>query len=394
MDETIDTAPCFYLRFSDNGTLLSFNQTLCDELGYTKTELKNAHLDQVLTLASRIFFQTHWFPLLQLQQEVNELFVTFVRKNKTSLPVLVNSIRRQSDGQAVIICAGILISRRQQYEQELIAAKKAYEAALSTNAALTHSQDQLQQQATQLNTTIHRLGLHNDELKQINKVVTHDLQEPIRKLLFYAEQLRESSEVFTEDGIRYIERLQALTYKLRTIVSGLQRYIWLTELDMPLMPVDLNQLIMFAQKEVRQKHPDVTINFRSDPLPTITGNSEQLQAMIIHVLDNAVRFRKTEEDAVIDIRSVVLEQNNLQHLDNRYRYSNFVRLIITDNGIGFDPQNGKQIFSLFYKSSDSTGAGLGLTLTEHHHGTITAQSERGKGTTITITLPIEPHKDI
>jgi sigma-B regulation protein RsbU (phosphoserine phosphatase) len=115
--------------------------------------------------------------------------------------------------------------------------------------------------------------------------------------------------------------------------------------------------------------------------------------MFGQIFDNVVRFSKKNELPSIHIQALELEQNSLQHLDHRYRYKNYLRLSLIDNGVGFDPSLKQQIFELFYTTSGSTGAGLGLTLckkvVEYHQGTITADSVPGKGTTITITLPVQ-----
>jgi phosphoserine phosphatase RsbU/P len=395
MDVTLDNSPCYYFCFSDDGVLVSVNRTLCDRLGYTKAEMEQLQLDNLLTLPSRIFYQTHWFPLLKLQQTVSELFVTLVAKDKTFLPVLVNSVRKEANGQIVNECVGILISNRQKYEEELIGAKKAYEAALSTNAALSGAKEQVQEHAMQLDKSLHRLRLQNDELKQINKIVTHDLQEPIRKLLYYSEELQESAGE-SPAIIKNIARLQTVTNRLRTIVSGLQQYIWITELNTPFTQVDLNETLAAAKKQTEMSHAGQEIELHSDVLPVIAGNAEQLLAMLVQLLDNAVQFRKEGQPAVVHIRSVILEQISFQEIEERYLYRNYVRMTVTDNGMGFDPFFKRQIFELFYKINDSSGAGLGLALckkvAEHHEGTITAMSEPGKGMTVTVTLPLLVNK--
>jgi sigma-B regulation protein RsbU (phosphoserine phosphatase) len=391
MDTLLDTAPCYYFSFADDGKLIEVNQTLCDGLGYARDDLFGAPISQLLTLASRIFYQTHWFPLLKLQETVNELFITVLCRDKVTLPLLVNSTRKVVGGIAINECIGIVVSNRQRYEEELISAKKAYEAALSANTALADYQQQLQQQTTQLNQSIHRLQIRNDELKQVNKVVTHDLQEPVRKLLFYSEQLKELN--ITDPLVfKNLERLQTISHKLQAIVAGLQQYIWITELERPSVPIALNNIISKAQRAVTEKHEHTPFMLQIEPLPDISGDAEQLLAMFVHLLDNAVRFRKIEELPKMRITGIVLEQNSLQHLDNRYQYKRYLRLSLIDNGIGFEPALQSKVFELFYKTNGSTGAGLGLALckkvVEHHQGTIIAESIPGKGTTITITLPL------
>jgi sigma-B regulation protein RsbU (phosphoserine phosphatase) len=66
MDDLLNTAPCGFLSFTDDGKIILANATLLDLLGYEPGELPGRHIDSILPVASRIFYQTHLFPLLKL----------------------------------------------------------------------------------------------------------------------------------------------------------------------------------------------------------------------------------------------------------------------------------------------------------------------------------------
>ena len=390
---SIDTAPCLYFVFTDDERLISVNTTLCNTLGYSKTELMDASLDKLFSVPSRIFYQTHWRPLLQLQQAANELFISLVAKDKTVLPVLINSRREAVNGIMCNRCVGIVITNRTKYENELIEAKAAYELALQRNSALTHAREQLQKHAEQLDKSYAELNLNHKELSQINKIVTHDLQEPVRKLLYYSDQLNRDLVEPSPQVSRTIKRLLSVTERLSVIISGLQQYMWLTELDTTFSTVDLETILTDAIEQLAKRFDKDQFVIHSDKLPVIRGNPEQLSAMMMHILDNAVRFRKPGERADISINVTTLERNKFLHLKEKYVYSSYVRLTITDNGPGIDHSSQEQVFELFYTHGNPAGVGLGLALTkkivDHHQGTIEINSEAGSGTTVVLTLPLE-----
>jgi len=201
------TAPALYLTFTDGGKILSFNQTACSLLGYTPEELEAATLDNILPVSSRIFYQTHWFPTLRLKQSANELFVMFRHNDKSDLPVLLNSLRQEKDGTMVTECVGIPVHNRVKYEEELLAARKAYESALSTNSALFEAQESLAKHTEQLDKSFSQLNQQHTELRQISKVVTHDLQEPLRKLLYYTDVLNEYGDTLPPDVAKKSEQV-------------------------------------------------------------------------------------------------------------------------------------------------------------------------------------------
>lgn len=76
----LDQAPCLYFSTSNDGTLLDVNEQLCQMLGYSKEDLIGRKADVFFTVATRIFQQTHFFPLLKMQGHAEEIFLTLKKK--------------------------------------------------------------------------------------------------------------------------------------------------------------------------------------------------------------------------------------------------------------------------------------------------------------------------
>jgi PAS domain S-box-containing protein len=129
MDDLLNTAPCGFLSFDDDGRILLSNSTLREMLGYTSDTLRGRQVDAVLSVAGRIFYQTHFFPLLKLHDKVEEIYLSLQSSSGEEIPVLVNGVRREREGRPVNDCIFVLMRRRNQYEDELLRAKKAAEQA-------------------------------------------------------------------------------------------------------------------------------------------------------------------------------------------------------------------------------------------------------------------------
>ncbi|HTM91294.1 MAG TPA: PAS domain-containing protein, partial [Flavisolibacter sp.] len=150
MQNLFDQAPCLYFSSADDGTLLEVNDRLCDVLQYHRDELTGKKSEILFTIATRIFQQTHFFPLLKMQGHAEEIYITLKRKDGDQVPVLINAERKMIGDTAVSMHVGIIVYNRKKFEEELIAAKKEAQNALHENTALIHARQQLQKRSEEL----------------------------------------------------------------------------------------------------------------------------------------------------------------------------------------------------------------------------------------------------
>ncbi|MCT7948539.1 diguanylate cyclase [Ancylothrix sp. C2] len=131
IDELLNMAPCGFLSFTDDGTIAMINATLLELLGYELEDLRGRKIETILPIASRIFYQTHFFPILKLHGKAEEIYFSLRSKHGKDVPILVNAVRREKAGRCVNNCILIPIHQRIQYEDELLKAKKTAEIAIS-----------------------------------------------------------------------------------------------------------------------------------------------------------------------------------------------------------------------------------------------------------------------
>jgi sigma-B regulation protein RsbU (phosphoserine phosphatase) len=129
--EIYDGAPCGLLSTLANGTIVRANQTFCTWFGFSLEELvQKQRVQDLLTMGCRIFHQTHWLPLLQLQGSVAEVQLDFVHRDGRAIPVLVNALQRKVADTVTHEIAVFVAADRRKYEHELLNARRRAEELL------------------------------------------------------------------------------------------------------------------------------------------------------------------------------------------------------------------------------------------------------------------------
>lgn len=174
-------APCGYLYTTEDGTLIDVNDTFLAFTGYSREEIiENKRFEDFLTIGGKIYYETHFAPLLNMQGEVSEINFDFIRKDGTRFPVLINAIKQSANEKqhSYIQFIVIDITQRKQYELELMNAKRKSEELLT----------QLSKVNKELTSNIQVIAEQkNVEDKIINSIIS--LQEHDRE--YFAEDLHE-----------------------------------------------------------------------------------------------------------------------------------------------------------------------------------------------------------
>ncbi|MEH7095858.1 PP2C family protein-serine/threonine phosphatase [Neobacillus vireti] len=182
MDEQLDHAPCGFLTLSEDGLILSINHTLLKILDYTQNPLRGQHVNSILTVPARLFFQFYFFPLIKLEQQVEEMYISLVSSKGDEIPVLINALQKKRKGTTVLECILIPMRKRSEYENELLLAKKETEAALKAK----------DQANAELEATLKKLEKQKEELLELNKQ-NHKYKIETKKELELARIIQETS---------------------------------------------------------------------------------------------------------------------------------------------------------------------------------------------------------
>lgn len=392
MTPDLDTAPCLFFSSTDSGEIVFVNQTLCTTLGFTRDDLIHQNIEKLFPISSRIFFQTHVFPSLQINGKVDEMFMFLRSSTGEQISTLVNGSK--SVGRPNInTFVAIRVENRQKFEEELIESKKRAEKLLLENELFTDSQERLRIKTRELDKALFNVKSSHDELTQLNKVVTHDLQEPLRKLLFVMDMMK-NPMAEADRTQEMLDRLGRATRQLRSVVKMMQEYIWIIEQPVKWQAVDLNKLIREqAEKAVSTHTQPNSPQFDITNIPGCSGDEKLLKTVFHHLFDNALRYSEPERSNTVTVRGAVVKRNTFRHTEEHYEYKQYVRIEITDRGAGFPAGELLNPFRLFKKMHQQDGLGMGLALSrrivEKHDGFIEIESTIGKGTRVELFLPAD-----
>jgi phosphoserine phosphatase RsbU/P len=390
----LDEAPCGFLIFNDEGIITFYNHTIASMLEYGTEELKGRKFDSLLTIAGKIFYQTHFFPLISLHEKAEEIFLTLIGGDKREVPMLLNAKRKKVEDKYENHCVLIPVPNRKKYEDELILAKKTLEHTVNRNELLLQATTELEQHKVHLDKQVTKLSMMNNDLIQLSKVISHDMQEPIRKIAMFADIIhREDSLKLSEVSRTAIDRIKLGSKRMRDLISSLQQYVDVNTTMLKMGDCDLNDLVTRAKLHAIKETGFHFLELTVPALPKMEGQCEQLEILFYHLLVNSIQFRKHPTKAEVVIEADIIQQNSFRTIQGKYRYIDFVKIQFTDKGKGFDNSYNEYVFHLFKKAhTDAAGLGFGLALckkiAENHYGSISASSAIGTGTTFTILLPL------
>jgi PAS domain S-box-containing protein len=419
-DGLLDAAPCGFLSFADDGAILVVNRTLLDLLGYERAELLGRSVETIFSLASRIFYQTHFFPLVKLHARADEIFLLLRAKDGSDVGALVNAARRERAGAAVTDCALIQVKERRKYEDELLRARRVADEARAEverqNRVLAHAnqqleeqavelelqQEQLREQAAEMEMQGEALQATNEELERqraaaedANRakssflaVMSHELRTPLNAIGGYVQLLalgiygpltdtqREALGRIARSQ-RHLLRLINDVLNLSRIESGRVEY---AIEDVPLAAT-VQHVMPMLDPQIAAK--GLRCSAEVDPALVARADREKVQQILINLLTNAVKF--TLAGGRVTVTAGELP-----------RRPGLVALHVADTGIGIPADKLAQVFEPFVQVDTShtrptEGSGLGLAISRDlargMGGDLTAESEEGKGSTFTLTLP-------
>lgn len=221
----------------------------------------------------------------------------------------------------------------------------------------------------------------NNALQEFASMASHDLQEPLRKIITFGNQLKHipgNSDKRSED---YLNRMQQTAARMQTLILDLLRYSQVHTEAKPPRQINLrnivDEVIEILEKRISETRGTIII----DSLPALHAQDFQMRELFQNLIGNALKYHREGVYPVIKIKSCQMEN---QHW----------KITVEDNGIGFDEKHKNKIFSPFHRlhgRSAYEGTGMGLAIckkiVDRHRGTITAQSTPEKGSTFIIILP-------
>jgi PAS domain S-box-containing protein len=214
-------------------------------------------------------------------------------------------------------------------------------------------------------------------LGRLTSGVAHEVKNPLNAMMIHVELLKEQLEDATPDVRQSLDVIGGEIRRLDRVVQGFLKFMRPQELT--LKPVDLNAMLQSvgALLEAESQSHGVRFVLELDAtLPVVSADEELLRQAFINILQNAVQ---------------AMPQGGAVRIRTRAEGLDWVRVVVTDQGVGIAPEDLDKIFKLYYTSKPG-GSGIGLSvvyrIVQLHDGTVEAKSQPGKGTAMIVRLPV------
>jgi len=228
---------------------------------------------------------------------------------------------------------------------------------------------------------------------QFASVASHDLKEPLRKIHMFGNLIRERYLHGNDTAAEYMQRIITSSARMTRLINDLLDFSRLS-VNAAFEMTDLNHVMeeVLSDLEIAIKEKDARIE--TVPLPQAEVIPGQIRQVLQNLVSNALKFSRKGERPIVRIAA-----ERVEHLDCNAAPDPdgvYFRIIVSDNGIGFDNQYADKIFTIFQRLHsreryEGTGIGLAITkkIIERHNGIITACSKEGEGTSFIMVLPLK-----
>lgn len=248
----------------------------------------------------------------------------------------------------------------------------------------TTSRKLAEREAVVLNATLKRQA---EELQQVNReleafclAISHDLRAPLTRIYSSAQELQGYQEVLDENGRFFVKLMNDGCVQLESMIEALMVLCRVTEVELASAPVDLSSLVEELVLLQQHDHPDRKVRLDIEPGIVVRGDSQLLRIAMENLVSNAWKYTSAVPEPVIKLAARNGEDGE--------------RIIfLRDNGAGFDPSRGDELFKPFkrlHTSRQFPGTGLGLAtvrrIIRRMNGQVWAEGRPGEGATFYFTV--------
>jgi PAS domain S-box-containing protein len=245
----------------------------------------------------------------------------------------------------------------------------------------------------QLNRANLILEASNKELERFAVTASHDLKEPLRKIMTSSSRvLDDESYPLHEKHRDYLGKIASSAMRMNTMIEDILNYSTLSQkqhFQKSSLKTILKETLEVLEDTIKEKKAIV----KNNDLPEAIVIPSQMGRLFQNLISNSLKFSKKEETPLISITSAFIDKAIVNE-EGLWPSEQYLQMQFTDNGIGFEQEYAERIFNLFDRlhgrsAYEGTGVGLAICrkIAENHGGIIKARSTPGEGAEFTIVLP-------
>lgn len=240
-----------------------------------------------------------------------------------------------------------------------------------------------------------RLKQSNAELEAFNRVASHDLQEPLRKIQMFISRIQEKESTSLSENSKYFfEKIKNAADRMQVLIQNLLTYSRIDRKQDDFESLDLNVILQKVKEELTAGFNESGAVLFAQKLPIIKGIAFEMEQVFTNLIGNSLKYKSIVEVPKITIQAEKVNRSQISESFIKIAHY-YHKISIKDNGIGFSPEYADKIFEVFqrlHQKSEYSGTGIGLSICkkimENHKGHIHAVGTLGQGAVFVLYLPV------
>jgi PAS domain S-box-containing protein len=248
-----------------------------------------------------------------------------------------------------------------------------------------------------------KLERSNRELQDFAQVASHDLQEPLRKILAFGDRLeKKAGQLLDEESRDYLKRMVNAAARMQILITDLMTFSRVESGAKAFVQTDLALIAKEVSADLETRIEQTGGRVEIEELPVIDADPIQMRQLLQNLIGNSLKYYRAGVPPVVRIYSQTLNERRRDSITKSGGLAQqLCQILVVDNGIGFDEKYLDRIFNMFqrlHKKGEYEGTGVGLAIcrriVDRHNGSITASSRPGEGTTFVVTMPVIQPKEV